>query len=153
MTTGLQASWVPMRPSPGCMWLAGYRVFQSVSWRQAFLSPNGELCKCGESVQEICSKRMSAGVVFAIRNFQGVLSAQSLRLRRRESARRRERIPGSLHAWHGAWCRAWSHDLSWNQESDAQSTEPPRCSLSVTFSKNIGLLGNHAYYTFFCCCS
>ena len=30
-----------------------------------------------------------------------------------------------------AWCRAWTHEpwdqeLSWNQESDGQSTEPPR---------------------------
>ena len=28
----------------------------------------------------------------------------------------------------GAWTlKPWDHDLSWNQESDPQQTEPPRC--------------------------
>ena len=38
-----------------------------------------------------------------------------------------ERIPSRLLVEHGAQGRARSHDLSGNQELDAQPAEPPRC--------------------------
>ena len=54
---------------------------------------------------------------------------------RGKGQRKREKI----HTEHGAWCGAqspglWGHDLSRNQESDTQLTEPPRRPL-LAFSK------------------
>ena len=63
----------------------------------------------------------------------------------KERERGRARIPGRLHAVrHKPWCRAWTyelwdHDPSWNQESDAQLTEPPRQGLrGYPFSFRVG---------------
>ena len=64
----------------------------------------------------------------------------------------REKPKQVLHYQHSAQCRAWSHkpwdhDLNWNQESDAQLTEPLRCS----FSKNLkheGRLGGSVSWAY-----
>ena len=48
-----------------------------------------------------------------------------------EGQRKRDTQNQAPHCRHGAWHgarshKSWDHDLSWNQESDAQPTEPPR---------------------------
>ena len=37
----------------------------------------------------------------------------------------------------GSTLQRWDHDLSWNQELDAQQTEPPRCPTFSTFSRKL----------------
>ena len=49
-----------------------------------------------------------------------------------------------LRAWCGARThKMWDHDLSWNRESDAQPTEPPRC-------PNFDLFLNRTISTYTC---
>ena len=41
----------------------------------------------------------------------------------------------------------WHHDLSWNQESDAQLTEPPGCPMKMYFRGEIGTCQTERVYT------
>ena len=53
-----------------------------------------------------------------------------------QTERERENLKQTLYCQHRAWCRTqtyktWDHDMTWNQESVAQPTEPPRCSTKM----------------------
>ena len=60
-----------------------------------------------------------------------------------EGRRERESPKQAPHCQHSPWRRAqsrkpWDHDLSWNQESYASLTEPPRAPwTAISFSKNL----------------
>lgn len=72
----------------------------------------------------------------------------------REKERKKGRIPSRLHAWtrHRAQSHeSWDHNLSRNQELNAQPNEPPRCPMEVTniFKQTTLWLGTKVARTIF----
>ena len=75
---------------------------------------------------------------------------------RKQGDRQREgwkRIFKQTLYWMWSWTwdsisRAQDHDLNWNQESDAQSTEQPRCLPRMKFKNSIPLSSIHLIFFF-----